>query len=250
MRISFFFTAIVSILLVGCLENTQEITLREDGGGVFSASSDMGQLLGLARQMGAGQDLSELDKQKMDTVISLASAADSLEGLNEMERLLVSKASLSVNMNFSDDLMKTGIRIPFDKIEQAASLQPLSGKLLGDAARRQLGDKLPTGGRQMPQPSSFEQYYDLAITSGSIRRTLNKERYALAAQDEFLKGMQELSGMGLSMRSTYVINLPRPASKVEGKGLKLSEDKRKVTLSVDIDDFFDEPEKLQYVIEY
>jgi hypothetical protein len=47
-----------------------------------------------------------------------------------------------------------------------------------------------------------------------------------------------------------VINLPRPASKVEGKGLKLSEDKRKVTLSVDIDDFFDEPEKLQYVIEY
>lgn len=102
----------------------------------------------------------------------------------------------------------------------------------------------------MPAPSSFESYYDLAIEKGSIRRVLNKERYARAEEDEFLKGMRELSGMGLSMKSTYVINLPRPATKAEGKSLKLSEDKRKVTLSVDIDDFFDEPERLQYLIEF
>ncbi|MFN9945146.1 MAG: hypothetical protein ACK56I_37330, partial [bacterium] len=118
------------------------------------------------------------------------------------------------------------------------------------AARRQLGDKLPTGGRQMPSPSSFEDYYDLSISSGSIKRTLNKERYARAESDEFLKAMRELSGMGLSMKSTYVINLPRPATKTEGKSLKLSEDKKRVTLNVDIDDFFDEPEKLQYLIEF
>jgi hypothetical protein len=98
MRTSFFLTAFVSVLLVGCLDNTQEITIREDGGGIFSASSDMSQLLGLVRQMGMGQDLSQLDNQKMDTVVSLASAADSLPGLTDAERLLVTKASLSVTM--------------------------------------------------------------------------------------------------------------------------------------------------------
>jgi hypothetical protein len=79
---------------------------------------------------------------------------------------------------------------------------------------------------------------------------LNKEKYARVQDDEFLKGMRELSGMGLSMKSTYIINLPRPAAKAEGKSLKLSEDKKRITLNVDIDDFFDEPEKLQYLIEF
>ncbi len=250
MRTNLLAILLSAILLTGCLDNTQEITLNENGSGIFSASSDMGALLGLARQMGAAQDLSGLEKQKLDTVISLAGAADSLAGLTSEEKALVISASLAINMDFSEDKMKTGIRMPFDNPGQAAIIQPLSGKVLGDVARRQLGDKLPTGGRQMPAPSSFESYYDLAIEKGSIRRVLNKERYARAEEDEFLKGMRELSGMGLSMKSTYVINLPRPATKAEGKSLKLSEDKRKVTLSVDIDDFFDEPERLQYLIEF
>jgi len=250
MRSSFLWIGCLSFLLTACLDNTQEITLNENGGGVFASSTDMGDLLGLARQMGASQSLAELDNRKMDTVISLAAAADSLDGLSTEEKALVARASLSIKMNSSADQMKTGIRMPFDNYGQAALVQPLSGKLLGDAARRQLGDKLPTGGRQMPSPSSFEDYYDLSISSGSIKRTLNKERYARAESDEFLKAMRELSGMGLSMKSTYVINLPRPATKTEGKSLKLSEDKKRVTLNVDIDDFFDEPEKLQYLIEF
>lgn len=250
MRINFLLIGFVSFFLIGCLDNTQEITLNDSGGGVFASSTDMGGLLGLARQMGAAQSFSELDKRKMDTVISLADAADSLAGLSGEEKALVAKASLSINMDISSDQMKTGIRMPFDNFAQASIMQPLSGKLLADAARRQLGDKISAGGRQMPSPSSFEDYYDLSISSGSIRRVLNKERYAQAADDEFLKAMSQLSGMGLSMKSTYIINLPRPATKAEGKSLKLSEDKKRITLSIDIDDFFEEPEKLQYLIEY
>jgi hypothetical protein len=240
----------LAFLLASCLDNTQEITLNDNGGGVFSSSTDMGDLLGLARQMGAAQNLTELDSRKLDTIISLVNTADSLAGLSAEEKALVAQASLSIQMNTSADQMKTGIRMPFNNYDQAALMQPLAGKLLGDAARRQLGDKLPTGGRQMPSPSSFEDYYDLSISSGSIKRVLNKERFARVENDEFLKAMRELSGMGLSMKSTYVINLPRPATKVEGNSLKLSEDKKRITLSVDIDDFFDEPQKLQYLIEF
>ena len=56
--------------------------------------------------------------------------------------------------------------------------------------------------------------------------------------------------MGLSMKATSVINLPRPAQKAEGKGIKLSEDKKKVTITADLDDFFADPAKLEYKIKY
>jgi hypothetical protein len=59
MRSSFLWIGCLSFLLTACLDNTQEITLNENGGGVFASSTDMGDLLGLARQMGASQSLAE-----------------------------------------------------------------------------------------------------------------------------------------------------------------------------------------------
>jgi hypothetical protein len=50
--------------------------------------------------------------------------------------------------------------------------------------------------------------------------------------------------------STMIINLPRPAEKAEGKNLKLSEDKLKVTVLSSLDDFFDNPESLEFKIKY
>jgi len=62
--------------------------------------------------------------------------------------------------------------------------------------------------------------------------------YAVYAQPEGyterLKGM-----MSIGFRPT-----------VEGKGIKLSEDKKTITISSDLDDFFDDPSKLEYRIEY
>ena len=56
--------------------------------------------------------------------------------------------------------------------------------------------------------------------------------------------------MGLSVTSTLIINLPRPAEKIEGSNAKLSDDKMQVTVKVDIDDFFDSPEKLEFKVKF
>jgi hypothetical protein len=56
--------------------------------------------------------------------------------------------------------------------------------------------------------------------------------------------------MGASVKYNYIINLPTTAKKVEGKSVKLSQDKKKVTLSVSSEDFFDDPSKFEYKIEY
>ena len=88
------------------------------------------------------------------------------------------------------------------------------------------------------------------FSNGVIAKTLNKEKYAKAGDDEYLKGVKEAAGMGLSMKANYIINLPRPAKKAEGAGVTLSADRKRVTISVGIDDFFDEPSKLEFKIEY
>ncbi len=105
-------------------------------------------------------------------------------------------------------------------------------------------------GAGMPQMSSFDDYYTTVYANGSIVRTLNKEKYEKVGEDEYFKGMKETAAMGLSMKANYIINLPRPAKTAEGKGITLSEDKKKITISVDMDDFFDDPSKLEYKIEY
>jgi hypothetical protein len=62
--------------------------------------------------------------------------------------------------------------------------------------------------------------------------------------------LKEAGIMGIPVLTTQVINLPRPAKKAEGKNVKLSDDRKKVTIKSSIDDFYDEPAKMEYRIEY
>jgi hypothetical protein len=88
------------------------------------------------------------------------------------------------------------------------------------------------------------------MTDKLISKTLNIEKYAGASGDESMKALKQMSGMGSPITSNYIINLPRPAKKAEGKAIKLSADKKKATLTVTSDDFFDDPSKFEYRIEY
>jgi hypothetical protein len=59
-----------------------------------------------------------------------------------------------------------------------------------------------------------------------------------------------MSQMGMSMNMKTVINLPKPAKKAEGKGVKLSNDRKKITIEGTLDDFFEDATYFEYEIEY
>jgi hypothetical protein len=113
-------------------------------------------------------------------------------------------------------------------------------------------EQMPAGmsGGDSSKIKTFDDYYDVTMTDKLISKTLNKEKYAAASDDESMKALKQMSGMGSPITSNYIINLPRPARKVEGKAIKLSGDKKKATLMVTSDDFFDDPSKFEYRIEY
>ncbi|MBK8605365.1 MAG: hypothetical protein IPN82_00530 [Chitinophagaceae bacterium] len=241
------------LLFTSCLETVQEITIKEDGSGTVSSTSDMGALLGMAKQMGGGAEMEKMGGQKMDTTIAMANMIDSIENISATEKGLMKDGSMSLKMNLAEEQFSTKISFPFSKYEDIVELNKLTNKVIGSAMKDQMA-KAPMGEMQgmgdMPDPSSFDDYFDMKFTNDKIERTINKEKYAKVDGDEYLQGIKQASAMGIPVTSTLIINLPRPAEKVEGKNATLSEDKMKLTVKVDIDDFFDHPEKMEFKVKF
>ncbi len=241
----------ISLLITGCLENTQEITINKDGSGTLSSTSDMSAILGLAKSMG-GADMEKIPDEKVDTTISMNEGADSIPGLTAEERELVRTGTLKVNMDMAGEKLVTNMLFPFKNAGEITTLSKLSSKMISETIKNKAGGDgdSPIGEEGMPEMSSFDDYFSTVYSKGLIVKTLNAEKYATADSDQFLARVRQTAAMGLLMKSTYIINLPSPATKAEGKGLTISEDKKKVTIEADINDFFDEPSKLEFRIEY
>jgi len=241
---------ICCIFLAGCFETTQEITINKDGSGLFSNTTDLSSLVGMIKQMG-GADAEKM--QNADTTISLSGIADSIADLTPQQRKLIRQGSLKLTLNMKDEKLVTKLNAPFQKISDIQTLKEVLPKV-SEAALKKLpgGDQMPAGlgGEDHPKIKTFDDFFDATITEGLISKTLNKTKYATASDDEYMKSLQQMSGMGSPITVNYIINLPRPAKKAEGKAVKLSDDKKKVTLTATSDDFFNDPSKFEYRIEY
>ena len=242
---------ICTLFLTGCLETTQEITLNDDGSGTISNTNDMGALIAMAKQMGGSGDMEKLPQETIDSIIMLTQQADSIPNLTSEERELARKGTLRINMDMKSDKFSTKLSFPFSSVSQIVLINKLSGKIMLETLKEKLSDEeAPVPMDQMPEASSFDDYYRVEFSDGELTKKVNKEKYAGVESDEYLKGIKQAASMGLVMKATYIINLPRPATKADGKNVKLSEDKKKVTISVDIDDFFDDASSLEFKIKY
>jgi hypothetical protein len=69
-------------------------------------------------------------------------------------------------------------------------------------------------------------------------------------ENELYAQMKQAGDMGMELPYTLTIHLPRPAKKITNSFAKLSADKKTVTLTYNITDLLDHPEKFEYTIEY
>ena len=243
--------AICTLFLTACFETTQEITLNEDGSGTFSSSNDLSGMIKMAKQMGGGSEIEKkAAEQVIDSTISMKDKADSIPNLSAEEIEMIKNGTLNVKMNLKTETFLTKLSFPFSKPSQIVVFNKLSGKILAEAMKNQMSEGPSMPMDQMPEPTSFDDYYTIEFSEGELTKKVNKEKYANAASDEFLKGVNQMSSLGLTMKANYIINLPRPAQKAEGKNVKLSEDKKKVTISADIEDFFADASSLEFKIKY
>lgn len=243
------FALAFSCVMTGCFDTVQEITIEADGSGVMATTNDMSAIIGMAKQFG-GDQMSELEKAATDTVVMLGVMADSIPGLTAEEKGLIQKGSLGIKMNMQEEVFTTRISYPFKSTSEINILNKLTSKVMTTVMDKQMSGSENPMMDNSPQPSSMEEYFNMHFTDGSVSRTLNREKYTNANNDEYLKGLLESSNFGVPMKSSLVINLPKPAKNVTGKNVQLSTDKKKVTIQTTIEDFFDNPDKLEFKIEY
>jgi hypothetical protein len=237
------------LLLVGC-ETTQEITINKDGSGSISNTSDMSNMVGMLKTMG-NNDAEKIPNT--DTTILLAGIADSITGLTAQQKKIINQGTMKLTMNMKDEKLIMKSIFPFQKLSDIQMLGAAMPKV-SEAMSKKLtsGEQMPPGlgTGEKPQIKAFDDFFDVNFTENLISKTLNKTKYATASDDQYMQSLKQMSGMGSPINVNYIINLPRPAKKAEGKALKLSDDKKKVTISVTSDDFFEDPSKFEYRIEY
>lgn len=264
-KISWIVGLVVVVVFSGCFDTLEEVTITENGSGTFVNSLDMGKLLGLAKTMGSGNDeMKDLDKLKMDTVIYLKDIKDSLKNLNATEKNIAATGTLKIQLDAPDEKMNFTFSFPFSKISEIAGIQNILKKakqnIIGDIMEKIMGeeagkDEALLGNKDDDQKNddmgaNIDEYYTSVYEKGKFTRKLNKEKYAKVEDDKSLKSLQEMAQLGMAINMKTVINLPKPAKKAEGKGLKLSDDKKKITMEGTLDDFFEDASYFEYNIEY
>jgi hypothetical protein len=238
------------ILLAGCFETTQEITINKDGSGMFVNTTDLSKMVGLLKQMG-GDSAQKIPN--IDTTVSLAGMADSITGLTSEQKKLINQGTMKLTVNMPDEKLLIKLSLPFKKLSDVQTLKDALPDISQAALRKLPGtDQVPAGGGDSDSTKikTFDNFYDMTCTDKMILKTLNKAKYDEGKNSDYMKSVQQMSDMGSPITANYVINLPRPAKKVEGKAVKLSDDKKKVTLTATSDDFFNDPTKFEYRIEY
>ena len=258
------------IILTGCFDTIQETTIKEDGSGVFVSTTEMGKLLGMLKMFGSEkEEMKDLEKMKMDTLVYLKDIKDSLKNLTEAEKKLIDKGTLKIIMNVPDEIFSLSFSFPYfqpaDMITIAGILKKTKEDVIADQMNRFMpGDKniadsagkteaenpLLGGLGEDGKTAEVDDYFDYRFEKGKMSKKLNKEMYGKVENDKSMSMLKEMSQMGISASLKTIINLPKAVKKAEGKGVKVSDDRKKITIEGTIDDFFEDPSLFEYEIEY
>ena len=241
--------AATGILLAGCFETTEEVTINADGSGSYSTTNDMSAVMGMLKSMG-GAEAEEMNKVKVDTIFSLAGHVDSIPSLSAEEKAMMKNGEMKMNIDVAGEKVVFSMKFPFKAVTDIPKYNALASKLMGETMKKQMGGAEDNPMKDMPEQSTMESYYELSFKNDQIKRKLNKDKYAGVGSDEYLTGMKEAAQMGIPITTTQVYNLPRPAKKAEGKNVTLSADKKTVTVKSSLNDFFDDGKNLEFEIEY
>ncbi len=249
--------AVAGILLITSCNVNREIVINEDGSGTTTTEYDMGDIIGLAKM--SGQDFSEQmgDAKKTDTTMSLDQRLEGVEGLTEEQLAFSKSGTLNVKTDIENEVMKFGLKFPFKALAELNGIEKKVGELMSKIAGSEMQKQLDGAGEDAPpmptdeiKMGGVDEYFTLSYTNGKISRTLNKEKYALLDEDKALQQMKEMGTMGIPVTNKLVLKLPRAAKAVTGKSVKLSDDKKTVTITDELSAFFEDGTSFDFSVEY
>lgn len=252
------FISIFAIVLffVSCYEVNEEITISENGSGTYVTRMDMSALIQMIQTMAGEEELSKSGFDRaIDTVIKMKDVMDTIQNLTDEERRLYADGSVKLQLNMKENIFKTNVDLPFRSFDDLQKLMMGAGSnSMGAAMKKIFSPKDSTQAATPAQDQAFEQInsvYDVKVNRHVLSRQLNKEKFdALMERPEMVQVKQMNNGT-FEVLYTTTIKLPSKVKKVSNAELvKVSDDKRTVTIRYDMMKMFDTPEKFSYSIEY
>lgn len=252
------FTAIFFVLLAaGCAEINEALVISEDGSGTYSTKMDMSQLIEMMQSFG-GEEMNKegLDKV-IDTVISLNSYTDTTKDYSPEQRKILSKGTMHMQMNIKEKVFKIDTDIPFSSYNDLQVLLSSSGSSSSmNSVMKKLFDK--GGAENTDQPDSpkdpgldqINTIFDVVAKNGMLSKKVNKEKFKLLMERPEMAQMSQVSNAGIEVLYSTVIKLPRPVISSDNPLIKLSDDKKTVTIKYNYLELFENPDKFSYTITY
>jgi len=242
--------------VAGCYEVNEEITVNENGSGVYLTKMDMSTLLQMIQSMAGEEEMARngLDRV-IDTTMQLKSMLDSSKSATPEQRQLFQDGSMKLQLNAKESILKADINFPF---KSPGDLQTLMSGA-STAGLAQVFKNVFSGPDSTESASSameeqgldqVNNVFDITVTKGSIVRKLNRQKYDALMQKPELAQAKQMAGSGLEVMYTTTIKLPRPVRKVDNPLIKLSDDRKTATIKYDLMKLFDTPEKFSYAIYY
>jgi len=258
-RLKYVLAVVLCVFFASCYEVNEDIEINADGSGTYVTKMDMGQLIDMMQTF-AGEDA--LTKEGMDKVIDttvyMKNMLDSAKNLTPEQKELMKNGKMKLQMNIKEKIFKMDMNFPYKNykdLQQLMNGQGGNNAGMTNLFKDMFGNKGSEGLDQPAQPSSpsmddFAGIYDVTIKNGLISKKINEAKYKALSEKPEMVQMKQLSGSGMEILYTTTIKLPRAAKKTDNPLLKLSDDKKTVTMKYNLLDLLDTPDKFNYTIEY
>lgn len=250
-------TVAISIFFVSCYEVNEEIEIKADGSGTYVTKMDMGALIDMMQSFAGEEELQKegLDKV-LDTTILFKSLMDSAKDATAEQKELMKDGKMKMQMNIKEKIFKMDMSFPYknlDNLQQLMSGKAGGGTGMADALKSVFGKKegenepaAPKG----PDMGDIAGIYDVTIKNGLIEKKVNAVKYKEFMARPEMAQVKQLSSSGMEVLYTTTIKLPRAAKKTDNPIIKLSDDKKTVTMKYNLLELLDNPEKFAYTIQY
>ncbi|MFT3825836.1 MAG: hypothetical protein QM731_18095 [Chitinophagaceae bacterium] len=257
-KLRFLLLTLFCFLLVSCYEVNEEIDIKADGSGTYVANMDMGQLLEMLQSFAGEEELSKEGMDRpIDTTILMSSVLDSAKDVTPEQKAVMKDGKLAFKMNVKEKIFKLNTSFPYSGLNnlQVLMTSGKNGAGLTDIFKNIFGGKGEDKSKQLDAPvdpdmGDFSDIFDVTVKDGLISKKLNVDKFKALSSRPEMEQVKQLSGSGMEVMYTTTIHLPRPVKKADNPLIKLSEDKKTVTMKYNMLQLLDTPEKFSYTIEY
>jgi hypothetical protein len=250
--------------LTACVDTEEKIDINADNSGNYSLTLDMGKMIGMMNDMGAGKADPAKPKEKKDTTVYFKDVIVTNDKLTADEKELFKDAFCKIKLDEENAEMKIVVSCPFSNISRLATIKEtlvaVMGKLdvmdkMGGKEKSGLSDpeEMNAAGDNVTKSMNpGSQYYKFSAAPGKISYLVT-DKAALKnslASDSSLILMQQMSAMTGEMSYKTIITVPSPIKKLNGGKGVLSDDKKSITYKSTLSDLMERPEEVEYEIEY